>query len=108
MTYIKAHPRTVNVVSAGNGSTEHLSGELFRSMTGTTITHIPYKCCAPMVTDLMGGQIQMAIETSRSAAPCIRGYKVKALSLATMRQSSAYPGVPTLDEAGIKGRDVTT
>lgn len=108
VTYIKAHPGTVNFGSAGNGSTEHLSGELFRSMTGTSITHIPYKGGAPMMTDLMGGQIQMAIETSPSAAPYIRGGKVKALAVTTLKRSSAYPGVPTLDESGIKGFDVTT
>ena len=108
VAYIKAHPGTVNFGSAGNGSTEHLSGELFRSMTGTAITHIPYKGGAPMMTDLMGGQIQMAIETSPSAAPYIRGGKVKALAVTTMKRSSAYPGVPTLDESGIKGFDVTT
>jgi tripartite-type tricarboxylate transporter receptor subunit TctC len=108
VTYIKAHPGTVNFGSAGNGSTEHLSGELFRSMTGTAITHIPYKGGAPMMTDLMGGQIQMAIETSPSAAPYIRGGKVKALAVTTMKRSAAYPGVPTLDESGIKGFDVTT
>ena len=61
-----------------------------------------------MMTDLMGGQIQMAIETSPSAAPYIRGGKVKALAVTTMKRSSAYPGVPTLDESGIKGFDVTT
>lgn len=108
VAYIKAHPGTVNFGSAGTGSTEHLSGELFRSMTGTSITHIPYKGGAPMMTDLMGGQIQMAIETSPSAAPYIRGGKVKALAVTTMKRSGAYPGVPTLDESGIKGFDVTT
>lgn len=66
ITYIKAHPGTVNYGSAGTGSTEHLSGELFRSMTGTDIAHIPYKGGAPMMTDLIAGQIQMAIETSPS------------------------------------------
>ena len=108
IAYIKAHPGTVNFGSAGNGSTEHLSGELFRSMTGTSMTHIPYKGGAPMMTDLMGGQIQMAIETSPSAAPYIRSGKVKALAITTLKRSPAYPGVPTLDESGIKGFDVTT
>ena len=108
VAYIKAHPGAVNYGSAGKGSTEHLSGELFRSLTGTDIAHIPYKGGAPMMTDLIGGQIQMAIETSPSAAPHVRSGAVKALAVTTPQRSSAYPGVPTLDEAGVKGFDVTT
>ncbi len=108
VAYIKANPGKVNYGSAGKGSTEHLSGELFRSLTGTDILHIPYKGGAPMMTDLMAGQIQMAIETSPSAAPHVRSGKVRALAVTTLRRSSAYPGVPTLDEAGVKGYDVTT
>jgi tripartite-type tricarboxylate transporter receptor subunit TctC len=108
IAYIKAHPGTVSYGSAGKGSTEHLSGELFRSMTGTEIAHIPYKGGAPMMTDLISGQIQMAIETSPSAAPHVRSGRVLALAVTTPKRSSAYPGVPTLDEAGVKGFDVTT
>jgi tripartite-type tricarboxylate transporter receptor subunit TctC len=108
VAYIKAHPHKVSYGSAGIGSTEHLSGEMFRAMTGTDIVHIPYKGGAPMMADLMGGQIQMAIETSPSAAPQVRAGKVRALAVTTTTRSSAYPGVPTLEEAGIKGYDVTT
>ncbi|MES2010137.1 MAG: tripartite tricarboxylate transporter substrate binding protein [Pseudomonadota bacterium] len=108
IAYIKAHPGKVNYGSAGTGSTEHLSGELFRSMTGTDIAHVPYKGGAPMMTDLIAGQIQMAIETSPSAAPHVRSGKVKALAVTTAKRSSAYPGVPTLDESGVKGFEVTT
>jgi len=108
VAYIKANPGKVNFGSAGNGSTEHISGELFRSMTKTDIVHVPYKGGAPMMADLMGGQIQMAIETSPSAAPHIRAGKVHALAVTTKTRSPAYPGVPTLDEAGLKGYDMTT
>lgn len=108
IAYIKAHPGKVNYGSAGTGSTEHLSGELFRSLTGTKITHIPYKGGAPMMTDLIAGQIQMAIETSPSASQHVRSGKVKALAVTTLKRSSAYPGVPTLNEAGVPGYDVTT
>ena len=108
ITYIKAHPHKVSYGSAGIGSTEHLSGEMFRAMTGTDLTHIPYKGGAPMMADLMGGQIQMAIETSPSAAPQVRAGKVRALAVTTTTRSPAYPGVPTLEEAGVKGYDVTT
>jgi tripartite-type tricarboxylate transporter receptor subunit TctC len=108
ISYIKAHPGTVNYGSAGNGSTEHFSGALFRSMTGTDITHVPYKGGAPMMTDLIGGQIQMAIETSPSAHPYVESGKVKALAVTSAKRSPAYPNVPTLDEAGVKGFNVVT
>ncbi|MNS51000.1 Tripartite tricarboxylate transporter family receptor [compost metagenome] len=108
IAYIKAHPGKVNYGSAGIGSTEHLSGELFRAATGTDIAHVPYKGGAPMMTDLIAGQIQMAIETSPSAAPHVRSGKVKALAVTTAKRSGAYPGVPTLAESGIKGYEVTT
>jgi len=108
VSYIKAHPDSVNYGSAGIGSTEHLSGALFRSMTGTDIHHVPYKGGAPMMADLIGGQIQMAIETSPSAAPQVRSGKVRALAVTTTSRSSAYPDVPTLNETGVRGFDVTT
>ncbi len=108
VAYIKANPGKVNFGSAGNGSTEHISGELFRSMTKTEIVHVPYKGGAPMMADLMGGQIQMAIETSPSASPHVKAGKVHALAVTTKARSPAYPGVPTLDEAGLKGYDMTT
>lgn len=108
VAYIKANPGKVNYGSAGTGSTEHLSGELFRSMTGVEMTHVPYKGGAPMMVDLIGGQIQMAIETSPSAAPHVRSGKVKALAVTTPKRSTAYPGVPTMNEAGVKDFDVTT
>jgi tripartite-type tricarboxylate transporter receptor subunit TctC len=108
IAYIKAHPGQVNFGSAGPGSTEHLAGELFRSMTGTQITHVPYKGGAPMMADLMAGQIQMALETSPSAAPHVRAGKVRALAVTSSKPSSAYPGVPTLSQAGVKGYEMTT
>jgi tripartite-type tricarboxylate transporter receptor subunit TctC len=108
IAYIKAHPGTVTYGSAGIGSTEHLSGELFSAMIGVPMTHVPYKGGAPMMTDLMGGQIQMAIETSPSASPHIKGGRVRALAVTTKTRSEAYPGIPTLDEAGVKGYEVTT
>jgi tripartite-type tricarboxylate transporter receptor subunit TctC len=108
ISYIKAHPGTVNYGSAGNGSTEHFSGAMFRSMTGTDITHVPYKGGAPMMTDLIAGQIQMAIETSPSAHPYVQSGKVKALAVTSEKRSGAYPDVPTLDEAGVKGFNIVT
>jgi len=108
IAYIKANPNTVNFGSAGSGSTEHLSGELFKSMTNLQITHIPYKGGAPMMTDLMAGQIQMAIETSPSATPHIQSGKVRALGVTGTTHSSVFPDLPTVSEAGVKGYEVTT
>lgn len=108
VAYIKAHPGQVNYGSAGPGSTEHLAGELFRSMTGTRITHVPYKGGAPMMTDLIAGQIQMALETSPSASQYVRSGQVRALAVTSAKPSPAYPGLPTLSEAGVKGYEMIT
>lgn len=107
IAYIKANPGKVNYGSAGIGSTEHLSGELFRAATGTDIAHVPYKGGAPMMTDLIAGQIQMAIETSPSANPHVKSGKVRALAVTSAKRSPAYPGVPTVGES-VPGYEVTT
>jgi tripartite-type tricarboxylate transporter receptor subunit TctC len=108
IAYLKANPGKVSFGSAGNGSVEHLAGELFRYMTGTDIVHVPYKGGAPMLADLMSGQIQMAIETSGAAAPFARSGKVRALGVSTTRRSAAFPDLPTMAEAGVPGYEVTT
>jgi len=108
VAYAKANPGKLSYGSAGNGSTEHLSAELFKSMTGVDMLHIPYKGGAPMMADLIGGQIQLAIETSGSATPHIRAGKVRALAVTTATRSSAFPELPTLTESGLKGYEVTT
>jgi tripartite-type tricarboxylate transporter receptor subunit TctC len=108
IAYAKAHPGKLSYGSAGKGSTEHLAGELFRSMAKVDIAHIPYKGGAPMMNDLISGQIQMAIETSPSAEPHVRAGKVAALAVTTAKRSPVYPGVPTLDEAGVKGYEMST
>lgn len=108
IAYIKANPGKVNYGSAGSGSTEHFSGELFRTITGVDIMHVPYKGGAPMMNDLLGGQIQMAIETSASASTYVRGNRVKALAVTSAKRSSAYPNLPTMEEAGVKGYEVIT
>lgn len=108
IAYAKAHPGKINFGSAGPGSVEHLSGELYRSMAGIDIVHVPYKGGAPMMTDLIAGNIQMAIETSGSALPHIKAGSVRALAVSTRTRSPFFPGLPTLDESGLKGYDVKT
>jgi tripartite-type tricarboxylate transporter receptor subunit TctC len=108
IAYAKAHPGKVNFGSAGPGSVEHLAGELYRSMAGIDIVHVPYKGGAPMMTDLIAGHIEMAIETSGSALPHIKAGAVRPLAVSTRAPSPFFPGVPTLDGAGLPGYDVTT
>jgi tripartite-type tricarboxylate transporter receptor subunit TctC len=108
IAYAKANPGKLAYGSAGNGSTEHLSAELFKAMAGVDMVHVPYKGGAPMMTDLISGQIQLAIETSGSAAPHIQSGSVRALAVTTAARSPAFPGVPTLAESGLKGYNVTT
>jgi len=108
IAYIKANPGKVNFGSAGAGSVEHLSGELFRSLAGVDIVHVPYKGGAPMMTDLIAGHIQMAVETSGSALQHIKAGAVRALAVSTRERSPFFPGLPTLEESGLRGYDVTT
>jgi tripartite-type tricarboxylate transporter receptor subunit TctC len=108
VAYIKANPGKVNYGSAGVGSTEHMSAELFKSITGTDIVHVPYRGGSPMLADLVAGHIQMSIETSGAASLFIKGGKVRALAVSPAKRSALFPDLPTLAEAGLKGYDVAT
>jgi tripartite-type tricarboxylate transporter receptor subunit TctC len=108
IAYIKANPGKVNYGSAGVGSTEHMSGALFRSLAGLDIVHVPYRGGAPMLADLVAGHIQMSIETSGAATPFIKGGQVRALAVSPAKHSALFPDLPTLAEAGLPGYDVTT
>jgi tripartite-type tricarboxylate transporter receptor subunit TctC len=108
IAYAKANPGKLNFGSAGPGSVEHLAGELFRATAGVDIIHVPYKGGAPMMTDLIAGHIQMAIETSGSALQHIKAGAVRALAVSTRERSPFFKDLPTLDESGLKGYDVTT
>jgi tripartite-type tricarboxylate transporter receptor subunit TctC len=108
IAYVKANPGKVSYGSAGVGSTEHMSGALFRSLTGTDIVHVPYRGGAPMLADLMAGHIQMSIETSGAATPLIKADSVRALAVSPGKRSSLFPDLPTLAESGLPGYDVTT
>jgi len=108
IAYIKANPGKVNYGSAGVGSTEHMSGALFRSLAGLDIVHVPYRGGAPMLADLVAGHIQMSIETSGAATPFIKGGQVRALAVSPAKRSALFPDLPTLAETGLPGYDVTT
>jgi tripartite-type tricarboxylate transporter receptor subunit TctC len=94
--------------SSGIGSTQHLACEAFGLATGTKITHVPYKGSAPVLTDLVGGQIQLDFDTTSSAMNFIKAGRIKALAVMTPKRSAELPDVPTLAEAGVPGVEMNT
>ena len=104
----KAQPGKLDFASGSTGSTGHLAGELFKQMTGTYMVHIPYKGAPPAVADLLAGRVQLMFDNLASALPNVRAGKLRALAVTTLRRSSALPELPTLDESGLKGFDMTT
>ncbi len=98
IAYVKANPDKVNVASSGNGTSIHLSGELFKMMTGTKMTHVPYKGSAPMLTDLLGGQVQVTFDNLPSSIQHIKAGKLRALAVTTAKRSEELPDVPTVGE----------
>ena len=104
----KSRPGKLDFASGSTGSTGHLAGELFKSMTGTYMVHIPYKGAPPAVADLLGGRVHLMFDNLASALPNIKAGKVRALAVTTKVRSAALPTLPTLDESGLKGFDLTT
>jgi tripartite-type tricarboxylate transporter receptor subunit TctC len=104
----RQRPGRLDFASGSTGSTGHLAGELFKQMTGTYMVHIPYKGAAPAVLDLVAGRVHLMFDNLASALPNIRAGKVRALAVTTKRRSSFLPELPTLDESGLKGFDMTT
>jgi len=104
----KAQPGRLDFASGSTGSTGHLAGELFKQMTGTYMVHIPYKGSAPAVADLLAGRVHLMFDNLASALPNIQAGKLRALAVTTVRRSSFLPELPTLDESGLKGFDMTT
>jgi len=104
----KAKPGKLDFGSGSTGSTGHLAGEMFKMMTGTYMVHIPYKGSAPALADMMAGRIDLMFDNLASALPSIRSGKVRALATTTLKRSSFLPDLPTLQEAGLQGFDMTT
>ena len=99
----KEKPGELNFASSGNGSSIHLSGELFKAMTGVDIVHVPYKGSGPAVVDLLGGQVQMMFDNLPSSAPQIKAGKLRPLGVTSKERSPTLPDVPTIAEAGVPG-----
>jgi tripartite-type tricarboxylate transporter receptor subunit TctC len=104
----KSKPGKLDFASGSSGSTGHLAGELFKQLTGTYIVHIPYKGSAPATADLFAGRVQLMFDNLASALPNIRAGKVRALAVTTARRTGFLPELPTLEESGLKGFDMTT
>ena len=105
---LKAKPGSFSCGSSGIGSTQHLACEAFALATGTKIVHVPYKGSSQALADLIGGQIQLSLDTTSSAMSFIRSGKVKALAVMTPKRAAELPDVPTLAEAGVPGVEMTT
>ena len=104
--YAKANPGRVNYGSSGNGTSVHLSMELLKSMTGTFMVHIPYKGSAPVVTDLIAGQLEVMFDNVPNVIQHVRSGRMKALAVSTATRSTLAPEVPTVAEAGVPGYEL--
>ncbi len=102
----KAKPGSLNFASSGNGQSTHLSSELFNSLAGTKMVHVPYKGSAPALSDLMTGQVGIMFDTTLSAMPFVRAGKLKALGVTSPQRTPAAPDVPTIAESGVPGYEV--
>lgn len=102
----KAKPGSLNFASSGNGQSTHLSAELFNSMAGTKMVHVPYKGSAPALSDLMSGQVGIMFDTTLSAMPFVKAGKLKALGVTSLQRTAAAPDVPTIAESGLPGYEV--
>ncbi len=98
--YAKANPARLNMASSGNGTSIHLAGELFKSMAGVFMPHIPYRGSGPALTDLLGGNVDVMFDNLPAAMPHIRSGRLKAFAVTSAQRSQALPDLPTIEEAG--------
>jgi tripartite-type tricarboxylate transporter receptor subunit TctC len=102
----KGKPRQLAFASAGNGSSHHLGGELFKLMAGVDMIHVPYKGTGPAIIDLVSGQVSMIISNIPSVLPMVKAEKLRALAVTSLRRSSIVPDLPTVAESGLPGYEV--
>jgi tripartite-type tricarboxylate transporter receptor subunit TctC len=103
IAYARAHPGQLNYASNGNGSSSHLAAALFESMTGTKMTHVPYKGLAPALVDLLSGQVQLMFSSVVAIIPQVQAGKVRAIAVTGRKRLAQLPAIPTVDEAGVRG-----
>lgn len=104
----KARPGQLTFPSAGNGSTPHLAGEIFKTMTGVNLVHVPYKGSGQSVQDLLGGQVQVAFDTTPAVLQYVKAGRLRPLAVSTLKRLASLPEVPTVAESGVPGYEVTT
>jgi tripartite-type tricarboxylate transporter receptor subunit TctC len=104
----KEKPDSINFASSGNGTSIHLSGELFKSLTGVQMAHVPYKGSAPALTDLLGGQVQIMFDNLPSALPHIKAGKLRAIAVTSTKRAPALPDLPTIAESGVPGFEASS
>ncbi|MDQ6684381.1 MAG: tripartite tricarboxylate transporter substrate binding protein [Pseudomonadota bacterium] len=103
IAYAKAHPNEITFASPGNGSPAHLAGELLNQRAGLKMQHVPYKGTGPAITDLIAGNVTMAIDNMPALLPQVKSGKLRALAVASDKRAAAAPEIPTMAEAGMKG-----
>jgi tripartite-type tricarboxylate transporter receptor subunit TctC len=106
IAFVKANPDKMTFASSGNGSSDHLTAELFWQQTGTSGIHVPYRGGGPVMTDLLGNQVDASFMNINTAMPQIQAGKLKALAITSAKRSTLLPNVPTLEESGIKDANV--
>jgi len=102
----KARPDTLNFASGGRGQGAHLAGELFKSMAGVSMVHVPYKGNAPAIADVIGGHVDMIFDGMATSLPHVQSGALRAIAVSTIRRASAMPDLPTVAEQGLPGFDV--
>ena len=107
VAHARRDPGRLTYASAGNGTSIHLAGEMFASLAGLDLMHVPYKGSGPALTDMLGGQVDLMFDSITSARPHIQSGKLRALGVTTAKRSSALPDVPTIAEAGVPGYEVS-
>ncbi len=106
--FLKARPGQVNYASSGSGAAAHLAAELFKSMAGVSMVHIPYKGAGPALIDMLTGQCQVMFATALSVQPHLQSGRLRPLAVTTAKRSPTFPELPTVAEAGVKGFEATT
>ncbi|MEJ0072061.1 MAG: tripartite tricarboxylate transporter substrate binding protein [Pseudomonadota bacterium] len=106
--YGRAHPEALNFGSGGSGTSVHLSGELFKVMTGISMVHVPYRGAAAALNDVMGGQVQLMFDNLPGSIEQIRGGRVRALAVTSAMRAPALPDLPTIAEAGVPGYEASS
>jgi tripartite-type tricarboxylate transporter receptor subunit TctC len=106
--YCKKNPDKVTYASSGNGTTLHLSGELFKKLAGVQMTHVPYRGSGPLMNDLIPGRVDVVFDNAPSISPHVKGGAVRGLAVTTLKRVAIAPELPTIDESGVKGFDVSS